>query len=352
MTDADAHIDPEPHSSLGSPAPQTPPGKARAEHDHYDGATPRTTPPASPSFSLHSLGISPLSPLRRLSPSPLARSASRAASPFSDAEPSEQEDDIIEDSRDVLVQRLRDLEAALRKRRNLQEENLNQLHRKMSEMENAMTAADRQPKPRSQRSRPASFALDSRGERESFRDPSTPSPLRSAFPNMPSSAQSSSLSKASEAARNIERKGSAKGPKMSAAQAERVVEESQKLCKEMEEVITNLRLRREETEHIHELLIMRAERAAQRIIQLEGQVGELERERNEGEMEMLNLQIQLKAIEVQCLSYVPKDADEDLRESISAWKTEWSALKRKRARKDRGTPGTPTRAPRSTATPD
>lgn len=50
-------------------------------------------------------------------------------------------------------------------------------------------------------------------------------------------------------------------------------------------------------------------------------------------MEILNLQFQLKAIEVQCLSYVPKDADQDLRESISAWKTEWSALKRKRARK-------------------
>lgn len=59
---------------------------------------------------------------------------------------------------------------------------------------------------------------------------------------------------------------------------------------------------------------------------------ESERERKEGEMEMLNLQIQLKAIEVQCLSYVPEDADEDLREGISAWKTEWSALKRKKAR--------------------
>ncbi|RYP04967.1 hypothetical protein DL765_009988 [Monosporascus sp. GIB2] len=88
-----------------------------------------------------------------------------------------------------------------------------------------------------------------------------------------------------------------------------------------------------ESGHIHDLLIMRAERAAQRIIYLERRVQELEDERNENEMEILNLQFQLKAIEVQCLSYVPKDADQDLRESISAWKTEWSALKRKRARK-------------------
>lgn len=76
-------------------------------------------------------------------------------------------------------------------------------------------------------------------------------------------------------------------------------------------------------------------------------------------MEMLSLQIQLKAIEVQCLSYVPKDADEELRESISAWKTEWSALKRKRARRkasasaseDTEILGTPTRQPRNTSFP-
>lgn len=48
---------------------------------------------------------------------------------------------------------------------------------------------------------------------------------------------------------------------------------------------------------------------------------------------MLNLQIQLKAIEVRCLSYVPKDAERDLQDSIDAWKMEFSALKRRRAKK-------------------
>lgn len=57
-----------------------------------------------------------------------------------------------------------------------------------------------------------------------------------------------------------------------------------------------------------------------------------ENDRNEVEMEILNLQIQLKAIEVQCLGYVPRDADPDLVESIKSWKSEWSALRRKRAR--------------------
>ncbi|KAH6656770.1 hypothetical protein BKA67DRAFT_553030 [Truncatella angustata] len=36
---------------------------------------------------------------------------------------------------------------------------------------------------------------------------------------------------------------------------------------------------------------------------------------------------------MQCLSYVPKDADPDLLRSIDAWKSEWSALKRNKTRK-------------------
>jgi hypothetical protein len=71
-----------------------------------------------------------------------------------------------------------------------------------------------------------------------------------------------------------------------------------------------------------------------------------ESERSEGETEILHLQIQLKAIEVQCLSYVPEDADRELRESIDTWKMEWSDLKRRRARNKEhlhGSPGTPTR---------
>ena len=72
-------------------------------------------------------------------------------------------------------------------------------------------------------------------------------------------------------------------------------------------------------------------------------------------MEILNLQFQLKAIEVQFLGHAPGGVgggggrgggqgatsadgsaladDQELRESISAWKSEWSALKRRRARK-------------------
>lgn len=43
-------------------------------------------------------------------------------------------------------------------------------------------------------------------------------------------------------------------------------------------------------------------------------------------MDILNLQIQMKAVEVQ----MPKNIDPDLRESISTWKAEWSAIRHKR----------------------
>lgn len=52
-------------------------------------------------------------------------------------------------------------------------------------------------------------------------------------------------------------------------------------------------------------------------------------------MEILNLQIQLKAVEVQYRSHVPKDVDPDLLDSIETWKAE-STLKRKKARKTGG----------------
>lgn len=126
------------------------------------------------------------------------------------------------------------------------------------------------------------------------------------------------------------------------AQAEKIVTEARDLHKNLEIIISNLRDRQEETEHIHSLLITRLERAAQRILHLEEQIKDLESERKEGDREILNLQIQLKAIEVQCLSYVPNDADRELRESIDTWKMEISAHKQKRSKN---------RVPSSNSTP-
>ncbi|KAI0852084.1 hypothetical protein F5Y00DRAFT_228600 [Daldinia vernicosa] len=366
MTDTDS--DAEPDSTPATPALQTPPRSAKPEEYHHPwslyhaAATPQSSPPASPSLPslrLHSLGMSPFSPARRQFSSPLIKSAS--ALHLAEAGRPGRES-VVQDSKDVLVQRLNDLAAQLSKQDNIQEHNVNSLHAKVDEMEKALSTKDYPPSRRSLRSRPSSLILrDNRSERDSFWGPLTPGhtmPSISTTP-LPTYASSSTQTEGSqtEGSPSTPKVAAAKGSHMSAAQANRIATEAQNLCKELEEVVSGLRARQEETEHIHELFITRAERAAQRIIHLEKRVKELECERNEGEMEMLSLQIQLKAIEVQCLSYVPKDADEELRESISAWKTEWSALKRKRARRkasageDTGTIGTPTRQSRNTSFP-
>ncbi|EQB52802.1 hypothetical protein CGLO_07548 [Colletotrichum gloeosporioides Cg-14] len=113
--------------------------------------------------------------------------------------------------------------------------------------------------------------------------------------------------------------------------------------------MTNLKARQEESEHIHQLLVTRAERAAQRIIFLQSRVRNLEEELQENDSELTYLRLGLKAIEVQ----LPLDVDPDLNQSILNWKADWTALKRKRAKNksyDRSaysTPlGTPIRPPR------
>ncbi|OTA57854.1 hypothetical protein K449DRAFT_398081 [Hypoxylon sp. EC38] len=342
MTETDS--DAEPDSSPNRSAPQTPPRNAKVIHhtlSHHAPTTPKSSPPASPSLSLYSLGVSPLSPMRRQFPSSLTRSSS-----LHPPEPDHSEqDDLVQDSKDVLVQRLNDLATQLSQQDHLKEDSVYGLHAKVDEMERVLSRRDYPLRRTPQRSRPTS---SSRNEHERFWGSLSPGRIIPSIPNvpLPTRTQKSSSTQTSEEHFDGHRANGSQKNQMSAVQAARVVEEAQRLNKELEN-------------HIHAMLITRAERAAQRIIQLEKRVKELERERerNEGEMEMLNLQIQLKAIEVQCLSYVPEDADEELRESISAWKTEWSALKRKRARRkvgageDIGTPVTPSRQPRNTTSP-
>ncbi|KAI1460889.1 hypothetical protein F4805DRAFT_454336 [Annulohypoxylon moriforme] len=363
MTSTDSDSDAEPDSSPNRPAPQTPPESAKAEYSplsplHYAPTTPpQSSPPASPSFSLHSLGMSPFSPMRRQFSSPLARSSSPLHS-SPEVEHSDEEE-LVQDSKDVLVQRLNDLAAQLSRQDHVKGDDVYGLHAKVDEMEKVLSTKDHSsgsgwtPRRTPRRSRPTSLILqNSRNEHDPFSGLPKLGRMMPNIPNIPLPIQKSSSTQTT-------------GRPMSAAASDRIVREAQNLCKELEDVISNLRARQEEsdarslltayTNHIHELLITRAERAAQRIIQLEKRIKELERERNEGEMEMLNLQIQLKAIEVQCLSYVPENADQELRESISAWRTEWSALKRKRAKRKAGAgeeigmQGTPVRQPRSSS---
>ncbi|KAI0601890.1 hypothetical protein F4775DRAFT_359331 [Biscogniauxia sp. FL1348] len=276
MTD----LDPEDY-----PAPQTPTRDARAEphsrHRRYDVATSNSSPSISPSPSLsflrmHPLGMSPFSPLSRQFSSPFAAATSPPRSVSEELSP---EEGLTQDSKDVLIQRLNDLAARLNHQDLMTEGNVLSLHSKVDEMESLLATHYHPLKSKSPKHRPSSSALgSSRSEVVSPRRPLTPSQVT---PDKPPHMQPPSAVKTNGGNREDKQAKPEPAPKMSPAEAERVVAEAQLLHKGLEEVIANLRARQEESDHIHDLLITRAERAAQRIIFLERRLKELESERNE-----------------------------------------------------------------------
>ncbi|KAF4971747.1 hypothetical protein FSARC_1546 [Fusarium sarcochroum] len=113
---------------------------------------------------------------------------------------------------------------------------------------------------------------------------------------------------------------------MTVAQAKKVIQEVTQLNEEMSQLVTNLKARQEESDHIQGLLIERAERAAQRIIFLQSRISHLEQELRENDDELQYLRICLKAVEIQ----MPAHPDKELQRCISSFKKDYQALKRKR----------------------
>ncbi|KAI5457399.1 hypothetical protein BGZ63DRAFT_417122 [Mariannaea sp. PMI_226] len=113
---------------------------------------------------------------------------------------------------------------------------------------------------------------------------------------------------------------------MSAAQAKKVIAEAMKLNEELSQLVKNLQARQEESDHIHSLLVERAERAAQRIIFLQSRISHLEGELRENDDELQHLRILLKALEIQ----MPPHPDKELQRCIASYKQDYQALKRKR----------------------
>ncbi|KAJ4267282.1 hypothetical protein NW762_003386 [Fusarium torreyae] len=113
---------------------------------------------------------------------------------------------------------------------------------------------------------------------------------------------------------------------MTVTQAKKVIQEVTQLNEEMSQLVTNLKARQEESDHIQGLLIERAERAAQRIIFLQNRISHLEQELRENDDELQYLRICLKAVEIQ----MPAHPDKELQRCISSFKKDYQALKRKR----------------------
>ncbi|CRK22770.1 hypothetical protein BN1723_012770 [Verticillium longisporum] len=118
-------------------------------------------------------------------------------------------------------------------------------------------------------------------------------------------------------------------------------EQAEKLTAELDTLVTNLKARQEESEHIHDLLVTRAERAAQRIIFLQSRVQDLEAELHDSDTDLSHLRLGLKAIEVQCpRDFLATHAAVELAQSIANWKADYAALKQRRAaRRIAATPG-------------
>ncbi|KAI1817590.1 hypothetical protein GGS20DRAFT_531849 [Poronia punctata] len=310
--------------------------------------SPPISPLASPSLSPYS--SSPLLPLHRR---PFSTPVIKTSSPFPQSDEDSESDsdrDITQDETDILVQRLNRLALRLSRQRHTKGQNINTLNTKVAELEDILNTPGGLSRPGTRR---GNFRRPSPGEDYDGESSWEGNYLDSARPsNMSSISSSTRTSPGAKAAVNKEDSAGtkARASKLTVTEAEQVIAEAKVLHENLEAVMANLRDRQEETEHIHSLHITRLERAAQRIITLEEQLSLLEREQRMGDTEMLNLHIQLKAIEVQCLSYVPKDADQELSESINTWKMEWSALKERRAKNRALFPGTP-RTPKTPATP-
>ncbi|KAJ6440743.1 cytochrome P450 [Purpureocillium lavendulum] len=150
--------------------------------------------------------------------------------------------------------------------------------------------------------------------------------FRSRFSDLSASLQ---LQREREADRERDRENLEPRPKvgMTVAEAKKVIAEMSKLNDELSTVVSNLRARQEESDHIHSLLIERAERAAQRIIFLQRRIAYLEEELQENDDELQHLRICLKAVEIQ----LPPHPDAELLRCIATFKHDYQALKTKRA---------------------
>ncbi|KAF9877801.1 hypothetical protein CkaCkLH20_04936 [Colletotrichum karsti] len=331
------------------PAPASAPVPSTPHAATPQASSPQASSPSLPS-TLSFRGFSPLSPPRKqfstvgqqfstpVAKSPLARSWTEddlTASVHSD-------ENATQTTRDTLglVQRLNELAEKLLSGEDVPDTNVSAMHGKLDEIESVMTGEVHvsqetpQGKPKTW---PAVEQIEQEEqEHESLWTSPSPSWFRSGLSDISPSCRSSFRRDTPTPEPTIEKKP--------AVDTFRIASEAAKLNIELETLVTNLKARQEESEHIHQLLVTRAERAAQRIIFLQSRVQNLEEELQENDSELTYLRLGLKAIEVQC----PADIDSDLAQSIQNWKADWTALKRKRAKHksfDRSAYSTPVGTP-------
>ncbi|RDL39016.1 Uncharacterized protein BP5553_03356 [Venustampulla echinocandica] len=250
-------------------------------------------------MSLHHLGIAHFPVLHRQFSSPIT-------SPRS-IQPSPREEDLTEDNKDVLIERLHDVVLRLSKDNSLENTTIAAIHHKVDEVEILMREGSRRKSPSLR-----SGSFGSAREDDTFWGPRTPTQsLRMRLPEM--------VKTSPQSIRDVEM----------TTKAIQIARDAEQLTSQLSKAIAELQIRREESDHIHDLLVARAEKAAERILLLEYRIAEMEDDFDANQSELKFLRIQLQSIEAQCSQYIPRDADQELTESIMNWKVDWEDIDRR-----------------------
>lgn len=232
-----------PTSPLEATAPPT--SAQNATSEQTDGYTTPTMPspvlpPVSPSISLHSLGMSPLSSLRRQFTTPYVMPPSSHESSASASE----DQDRAQDSTDVLVQRLNDLAARISSTKGMRDEDVGSLHAKVDELEKALSSRNVKG---TRRQRHHLLSVDShRGDLDVFAGPPSPGWIRShlaemtlALPSSPGPQESTEVAGTADPAETRHRATASEF-------AQQALAEAQKLEDDLAKTVSGLQGRLEE----------------------------------------------------------------------------------------------------------
>lgn len=239
----------------------TSPDPATSDPEPVPSPSPRTPPPPpSPSFPPSSGGS-----LSRVGISPFTHRFPPRKAP--DTPSSSEQDDVATDSRDVLLQRLADLAERV-SGENLGGESVSEMHRRVDEMEDVLSAAGR-ARSKKRRARPKSLDIDATRDtgfwgpapspsallRSGFSDPThlrghalrrAPTP-RTAVHKPRSSEPIDEMSLQLPALVQM-KPGPRKGGRISAEDAARIAREAEQLNFHLATLITRLQARQEESE--------------------------------------------------------------------------------------------------------
>ncbi|KAL3422442.1 hypothetical protein PVAG01_06598 [Phlyctema vagabunda] len=273
-------------------------------------------------MSLNYLGISHSPVLRRQFSSPptaAAATIATAASAASSKETTPDQENVTQDSKDVLIERLNDLALRLAEDR-LEDAAVSVLHKEVDRIELLMRARGGDARPAAPGrlgSQNGQSSGSKNGDEDVFWGPATPT--RNVRMGIPQSLQQPKLNEDMVAP----------APRITASRATELATSAEALVSQLTEAVSEIQARRDESIHIHDLLVDRCERAAARILFLEDHISSTEEDFEACQSEMKYLRLQLRALEAQCLPYLKTDQDRELSDSIRNWRLDWEDIDRR-----------------------